>query len=70
MSNHYHLVLYVNLEMANKWSDEEVITTLDGIIWRQHGEKYRKIKSCGKSPRKVDGTAIQIIELKLVYALL
>jgi REP element-mobilizing transposase RayT len=26
MSNHYHLVLYVNTEMANKWSDEEIIT--------------------------------------------
>lgn len=25
MSNHYHLVLYVNLEMAKKWSDEEVL---------------------------------------------
>lgn len=24
MSNHYHLVLYVNDEMASKWSDEEV----------------------------------------------
>lgn len=25
MSNHYHLVLYVNLEMAKNWSDEEVL---------------------------------------------
>jgi REP element-mobilizing transposase RayT len=25
MSNHYHLVLYVNLDMAKNWSDEEVL---------------------------------------------
>ena len=25
MSNHYHIVLYVNLEMAKNWSDEEVL---------------------------------------------
>lgn len=26
MSNHYHLVLYVNLEKAKNWSDEEVLS--------------------------------------------
>jgi REP element-mobilizing transposase RayT len=25
MSNHYHLILYVNLEMAKNWSDDEVL---------------------------------------------
>lgn len=26
MSNHYHIVLYVNLEMAKNWSNEEILT--------------------------------------------
>jgi REP element-mobilizing transposase RayT len=26
MSNHYHLVLYVNIEMAQNWTDQEILT--------------------------------------------
>ena len=39
MSNHYHLVLYVNTEMAAKWSQEEILerwTSLFGVSTAKH----------------------------------
>lgn len=39
MNNHYHLVLYVNTDLAKNWSDEEVVERWKNIFGRNNAQK-------------------------------
>ena len=43
MSNHYHLVLFVDRELALSWSDEEVVTRWAGLFPMSKAATWRTL---------------------------
>ncbi len=50
LSNHFHLVLFIDSETARAWSEEEVVAR-HGKLFRHSGEQWGRLSAAGKARR-------------------